>query len=36
MVAIIKQFKSQWDITLLVVLDGLMPKFVNDRQINVL
>jgi hypothetical protein len=35
-VKIIKHFKQTWNITLLVVLDGLMPKFVSDRQLNVL
>ena len=36
LVKIIHTFKKQWDITLLVVVDGLLPKFVNDKQTNIL
>jgi len=33
---VINTLKKEWDITLLVVLDGLIPKFVSDKQTNIL
>ena len=31
LVKMISQLKNEYDISLIVVIDGLMPKFVNDK-----
>ena len=34
LIKIINTFTTKWNISLVVVIDGLMPKYVSDRQNN--